>query len=82
MILCLLRQLPNSKTKAVQQCDPEMLASAVETPVVEPLAKKAKTINEEPVLLVKKLSEKAKLPTRGSALAAGYDLCRYFFFVI
>ena len=28
-------------------------------------------------LLVKKLSEKARLPTRGSALAAGYDLYRY-----
>jgi dUTP diphosphatase len=27
-------------------------------------------------LLVKRLSEKAKLPTRGSALAAGYDLYR------
>ncbi|KAF8138677.1 dUTPase-like protein [Boletus edulis] len=28
-----------------------------------------------PQLLVKRLSEKAKLPTRGSPLAAGYDLC-------
>jgi len=28
----------------------------------------------EPQLLIKRLSEKAKLPTRGSALAAGYDL--------
>ena len=28
-------------------------------------------------LLVKRLSPKAKLPTRGSALAAGYDLYRY-----
>lgn len=28
-------------------------------------------------LLVKRLSEKAKLPTRGSPLAAGYDLYRY-----
>ena len=33
---------------------------------------------EAPVsnLLIKRLSEKAKLPTRGSALAAGYDLYR------
>lgn len=31
----------------------------------------------EPQLLIKRLSEKAKLPTRGSALAAGYDLYRY-----
>ncbi len=28
-------------------------------------------------LLIKRLSEKAKLPTRGSALAAGHDLYRY-----
>lgn len=28
-------------------------------------------------LLIKRLSEKAKLPTRGSPLAAGYDLYRY-----
>ena len=28
-------------------------------------------------LLVKRLSERGKLPTRGSALAAGYDLYRY-----
>jgi hypothetical protein len=27
-------------------------------------------------MLVKRLSEKAKLPTRGSAFAAGYDLYR------
>jgi dUTP pyrophosphatase len=27
-------------------------------------------------LLVKRLSERAQLPTRGSALAAGYDLYR------
>lgn len=28
-------------------------------------------------LLIKRLSEKAKLPTKGSPLAAGYDLYRY-----
>jgi dUTP pyrophosphatase len=28
-------------------------------------------------LLIKRLSDKARLPTRGSALAAGYDLYRY-----
>lgn len=32
-----------------------------------------------PLLKVKKLSEKAVLPSRGSALAAGYDLSRYAF---
>lgn len=30
-----------------------------------------------PLLKVKKLSDKAVLPSRGSALAAGYDLSRY-----
>lgn len=30
-----------------------------------------------PSLLVKRHSEKAKVPTRGSAFAAGYDLYRY-----
>ena len=30
-------------------------------------------------LLIKRLSEKARLPTRGSALAAGYDLYRCVF---
>jgi hypothetical protein len=32
-----------------------------------------------PNLLVKRLSDKARLPTRGSRLAAGYDLYRYAF---
>ncbi|KUJ22573.1 putative Deoxyuridine 5'-triphosphate nucleotidohydrolase [Mollisia scopiformis] len=31
-------------------------------------------ISTHPPLLIKKLSEKAKLPTRGSAFAAGYDI--------
>lgn len=30
----------------------------------------------EPQLYVKRLSKNAKLPTRGSAMAAGYDLYR------
>lgn len=31
-------------------------------------------VDEAPALLIKKLSDKARLPTRGSAFAAGYDL--------
>jgi dUTP pyrophosphatase len=31
-------------------------------------------VEQAPALLIKKLSEKARLPTRGSAFAAGYDL--------
>jgi dUTP pyrophosphatase len=37
------------------------------TPAVTKLA-------AQPPLLIKKLSDKARLPTRGSAFAAGYDL--------
>lgn len=32
------------------------------------------TMDQAPPLLIKKLSEKARLPTRGSAFAAGYDI--------
>ncbi|KAH6660138.1 putative Deoxyuridine 5'-triphosphate nucleotidohydrolase [Truncatella angustata] len=32
------------------------------------------TLEQSPPLLIKKLSDKARLPTRGSAFAAGYDL--------
>lgn len=43
----------------------------------EPTQKPAPLLSSNdgpPPLLVKKLSEKAKTPTRGSAFAAGYDL--------
>ena len=46
-------------------------------------AKKLKSENatnsaqKDPVLQVKKLSENARLPERGSSFAAGYDLFRY-----
>lgn len=31
-------------------------------------------MDQAPPLLIKKLSDKARLPTRGSAFAAGYDI--------
>ncbi len=31
-------------------------------------------VDAQPPLLIKKLSDKARLPTRGSAFAAGYDI--------
>jgi len=42
------------------------------------------TIEQSPPLLVKKLSGKAKTPTRGSQFAAGYDVyrCVYFSLVV
>ena len=42
------------------------------TPVEVPCVKKTRSID---VLKVKKLSERAQLPKKGSALAAGFDLC-------
>ncbi|KAI6047066.1 dUTP pyrophosphatase [Pisolithus marmoratus] len=38
------------------------------------MSNSADASSDAPQLLVKKLSDKARLPTRGSALAAGYDL--------
>lgn len=51
--------------------------AAAETTISSPPAKRVKTDGEmdsSPPLLVKKLSDKARLPTRGSAFAAGYDV--------
>jgi dUTP pyrophosphatase len=44
-------------------------AGTLTIPVAEP-----QKMETAPPLLIKKLSESAKLPTRGSAFAAGYDL--------
>ena len=57
------------------------MISTVSQNAVPPEAKKAKNVidgatEEEQVLLCKRLSEAARLPTRGSAEAAGYDLYR------
>ena len=46
----------------------------------EPVSKQAKIDCAEPKLLVKKLSENATLPVRGSTGAAGYDLARFVAF--
>ena len=45
--------------------------------VTEPLFKVARTMSQEPALRVKRLSEHATLPVRGSAGAAGYDIARH-----
>ena len=53
-----------------------------------PQAAKKRKVEEESVpaplqnLLVKRLSDKARLPTRGSAFAAGYDLYRSVFWFL
>lgn len=43
---------------------------------MEPPAKQAKLDAAEPALLVQRISDKASLPKRGSAKAAGYDIAR------
>lgn len=57
--------------------------------VAIPLTPKKEAVLAEPLspvvpatkLLIKKLSPKGRIPTRGSALAAGYDMYRYVFFL-
>ncbi|KAK4447682.1 dUTPase-like protein [Podospora aff. communis PSN243] len=55
-------------------------AKRVKTTTMSPAATAATaatavtTLDQTPPLLIKKLSDKARLPTRGSAFAAGYDL--------
>lgn len=48
-----------------------------ETPTQKTMATSAalnQAVEAAPPLLIKKLSDKAKVPTRGSAFAAGYDI--------
>lgn len=56
----------------------EATSTAPPTEATSPPAKRVKThlstMEAPPALQVKKLSDKARLPTRGSAFAAGYDL--------
>lgn len=52
-------------------------STAPEAVINSPPAKRIKTaatMDAPPALQIKKLSEKGRLPTRGSAFAAGYDL--------
>ena len=73
----------------MKESTPPPLAPQHNPPLLpsSPLAKRPKTVNqamvhstpttrveEGPPLLIKKLTAKAKTPTRGSAFAAGYDI--------
>jgi hypothetical protein len=60
------------RLKMTQTCSPKHVMDCL--PVLQDAKKIALT--PTPTLRVKKLSENAKLPVRGSALAAGYDLYR------
>jgi dUTP pyrophosphatase len=50
------------------------MAPSATLPELDPPAVPKLTTSSQPPLLVKKLSEKATTPTRGSAFAAGYDI--------
>lgn len=78
--------LPSLKKqkKAGEEADEQMKDAKAEDIPIPPTPKKKETAVAEPVapstnLLVKKLSAKGRVPTRGSALAAGYDMYRYVF---
>ena len=49
-------------------------AKRIKTDNSAPTASETMASSSSPALLIKKLSDKARLPTRGSAFAAGYDL--------
>jgi hypothetical protein len=49
-------------------------AKRIKTDTSAPTASETMASSSPPALLIKKLSDKARLPTRGSAFAAGYDL--------
>lgn len=54
-----------------------MTADATNATISSPPAKRVKTaatMEAPPALQIKKLSDKGRLPTRGSAFAAGYDI--------
>lgn len=58
----------------VQPAEITAVEGSVSPLAFEPVAKKVILEPTAPALLVKKLHADAKLPSRGSALAAGYDL--------
>lgn len=71
------------KQKKTEEADEPMEDSKAEDITIPARPKKEAAV-AEPVapstkLLVKKLSAKGRVPTRGSALAAGYDMYRYVF---
>ncbi|KAI1468624.1 deoxyuridine 5'-triphosphate nucleotidohydrolase [Daldinia caldariorum] len=59
----------NNNTTTAETTTTEKMGSSSETPSVP-----VPNLDQSPPLLIKKLSPNAKLPTRGSAFSAGYDL--------
>ncbi|OAQ72707.1 dUTP pyrophosphatase [Pochonia chlamydosporia 170] len=53
---------------------PEAVTASTTSPPAKRVKTNLSTMDAPPPLQVKKLSDKARLPTRGSAFAAGYDV--------
>lgn len=75
--------LKKQKKTEVEADEPMKDAKAEDIPI-PPTPKKKEAAVAQPVapstnLLVKKLSAKGRVPTRGSALSAGYDMYRFVF---
>lgn len=62
---------PAAKRVKTSSLDSAAMATAAETSTT---GAAVSTLEQAPELLIKKLSDQAKLPTRGSTHAAGYDL--------
>ncbi|KAH8675801.1 dUTPase-like protein [Xylariales sp. PMI_506] len=62
---------PAKRVKTADTTVPIMSSNSNSTATAAPAAA---PLDQAPPLLIKKLSEKARTPTRGSAFAAGYDL--------
>jgi dUTP pyrophosphatase len=58
---------PTSPLPKRQKPNPSIMSTTNSIPAVT-------KVDAQPPLLIKKLSDKARLPTRGSAFAAGYDI--------
>lgn len=59
---------PQAKRQKTNSHDDSVAMAAAASPVA------VTSVSAHPALLIKKLSDKARLPTRGSAFAAGYDI--------
>ncbi|KLU87681.1 deoxyuridine 5'-triphosphate nucleotidohydrolase [Magnaporthiopsis poae ATCC 64411] len=65
-------KVDNTNTVPIMSADNSTTSAA--TTAAATTAESVVTLEQCPPLLIKKLSDKARLPTRGSAFAAGYDL--------
>ncbi|KAI0396658.1 deoxyuridine 5'-triphosphate nucleotidohydrolase [Xylariaceae sp. FL0594] len=65
---------PPAKRAKTTDNSESKITTASTMPAAESHSTAAPQLEQAPPLLIKKLSDKARLPTRGSAFAAGYDI--------